>query len=104
MKGDSRMLLAEPIDNGAKEPCRHRFGGSDPQLPAGWISQEFEFTHAGPHVVEYGCTSLQQCAAIERGFNTTRGAIEQRHPHDVLQISNCLRYDRLRDCKMFSRS
>src|SRR5215467_8218099 len=104
MKGESRVLPAEPIDNDAKQPCRHGIGGSDLQFPASRISQEFKFIHARPQVVEYGGASLQQCAAVKRWFNTTRGASEQAQSHGVLQIGNDLRYDRLRDRKMFSGS
>ena len=63
----------------------------------------FKLVHARPQVIKYGGTALQQCSPIERGFYTARAAIEQAHSDGMLQIGNDLRYDWLRDRKMFGR-
>ena len=85
---DSRLMAARTI------PSESR-GGSDPELARRRIGEKLDFPHSLIEFIEGGDAAFEQRAAILRGLDAVRTAVEQRYTEYLFCVGKRSRNGRL---------
>src|SRR6476660_5380188 len=87
MKRHAGIALDQSIDD-RRGDGRHWRRRADMHLTNGRICEMFDLTDALSQLVEHDDAALKQCTAIRCWSYSLRGAIEKRHPQDLLHFRN----------------
>jgi hypothetical protein len=89
------MSLRKSVDDGRKDGGCKCLLTSDPHLSDRRIGQEFDVPYALPEFVERRVATCEQRAAVFRGFDAARAAVEKAHTERVFEFS-----DHLGNCRL----
>src|SRR5690349_19499183 len=94
------LLAREALHDWRQETGRDTLRDANAQATLGWIGKKCEFIDAVLELVEDHPTSRCESVAVDCRLDAAAAAVEQAKPKCVLQVSDRLRYSRLRDRKV----
>ena len=86
----------DPIDDGRNEARCKKRAASDPDAPDSRVVEKFDVFQGLTQIIEHGRSAFKKCATVAGRRNAAGAAVEQRHAHGPLQISNRSGYGGLR--------
>jgi len=101
--GNSRTLPSEPAENCGQQTGNEGFVTSDSDFTDRGIGQEFDILDALAQIVEYGHSTIKQCAAVLGGLDSLRTAVKKWNAQRALQVCNGLGHGGLGHMEMVSR-
>src|SRR5690242_10430090 len=91
-----RMRVGELADDRCQDCGRRGHSASDSHFSARWIGQELNVSDAQLQLVKRSKSTLEECAAIDSGFDALGRAIEKPYTKRMLEVGDHLRNARLR--------
>src|SRR5215470_15963931 len=86
MKHDARIAPGESVYDAGNETRRQKGAASDPHFTGRRIREKLDTLHALVQVVEYGCSAIEQRAAILGWLDPLRVAVEQVHAKGMFEF------------------
>jgi hypothetical protein len=86
--GDTRVLPTQPTEHRRDKPGNNIFVACDPDFTDRRIGQELDALHALAQFIEYGRSTVEQCAAVRRRLDPLATAIKQAHAECMLQLGD----------------
>ena len=86
MKHDARIAPGEPVDDAGNETRGEKGAASDPHFTSCRVGEKLDVLHALVQVIEYGCSAIEQRAAVLGWLDALRVAIEQLHAKGMFQF------------------
>src|SRR5262245_32364776 len=87
-KHGARGAPRRPVDDAGNEARREKSAASNPHFTSRWVGKKLNILHALVQVIEYGCSTIEQRAAILGWLDAVRAAVEQLHAKSMFEFSN----------------
>ncbi len=97
------ILMGKSFHDRREDRGRDRVVAPEPYLTDRRVGQELDVPDALLEFIEHRVAALQQRAAIHRGLDALRPAVEKPHTERVLKIADGLRHRRLGHVELLSR-